>query len=186
MKVTTVPKQSLLAHLNRQRQMVENSQLGAEQRERALGLVDRDIAILESARGDTVEEMRAHHKFARDLTDWSAIAVGGGIAVSAGLTLMDAIPAKAFVGSVAGMAVLGIAAMATASFVIQAPVVNELLNSMRDRIEPLASAEQNARDQVGRLTESLSQEEEVSFSEDGLQIGDFFLPSERDDKPFHF
>lgn len=177
-------KEELVHHLKRQRERVQAGKLPAE----ALHAIDRDTRILERARGETVEEMRRYHDLARNLTHYSALAVGTGICVSTGLTLTNMIPAQAFTASVAGMGVLGLAVAAGATFLLQKPAVAEVLNDMNAKIDDLAhqGPAETAEHQVERLAKPSQPEEAIVFEEDGLHVGDVFLPIERDQNPFHF
>lgn len=183
MQVQAVTGHDMLQALERSRSRLRSSSLSSEDRARAEALVDRDEAILRGARGETLEAMRSKLQLARNLTAWAQVASMAGIALTCGAGLFAGLSPRLIPAGVALFGFGGGAVMAYATFGLQKPVVEGVLDSLAPELE-LLEAQRRAPQEVRRLAEG-SEPGQVVLSDDGVLVGGVFLPVERDERLFH-
>lgn len=181
MRIPSVKREQLAGYLERQRQTLQESDLPEPRRGQAIRLVERDLALLQGARGETVEEMRANLELGRSLVHGAGLTIGTGAVAGACLALTGAISGRDFSLAFAGLGALGVATMAVATFVIQKPAVGEVLDSLDARIQSLQAVALDSRRQVEQLLQP-TPVTQIQIDDDGVQLGDVFLPIERDNR----
>ena len=178
-----VTKTQLAGYLERQRDTLQGSDLPDERKARAVQLVERDLALLRGARGESVEQMRGYLKLGRNLVHGAGLTIGTGAAVGAGLDLTGAISGRDFSLAFAGLGALGVVTMAAATLVLQKPAVGEVLDSLDTRIKSLQALATDSRQQVEELLKP-TPVANIAIDEDGVQLGDVFLPIQHDNSFF--
>ncbi|MGE0494524.1 MAG: hypothetical protein AB7S38_35270 [Vulcanimicrobiota bacterium] len=183
MRIPSVKKDQLAGYLQRQRQTLQESDLPEPRRGQAIRLVERDLALLQGARGETVEQMRANLALGRSLVHGAALTIGAGAVAGACLALTGAISGRDFSLAFAGLGALGVATMAVATFGVQKPAVGEVLDSLDSRIQSLQAIAVDSRHQVEELLQP-APVADIQIDDEGVQLGDVFLPIERDNSYF--